>query len=336
MQSSKQIITNQAFSTRLEFGVFGESFDKQLSNPTKNASVLLGNMLSFLHPINGKTMKKLILIILLSFPFFVSAQSFEAGVTGGAANYLGDLIRNDLVFDFGITRPTVGVFARLNTGNVFSTKAALNFVQIAGDDARSPLPERQARNLSFQNNILEFAIMEEINLFGFNPSEGKAFTPYAFVGIAFYHHNPTTIYQGNRVDLQPLGTEGQGMDGFAAPYALNGIAIPFGGGLKYGITDNFIISLEFAPRKTNADYLDDVSSVYIDYTTLLEGNGKAAADLNYRGYEYYGVEPGELSQPLAPRGNPNRNDWYYTTTISASWKFGGLGGRGNKVGCPTF
>ncbi len=335
MQPSKQIDTKHNATARLEFGSHGDFACSRLSKASKHSAIALSLKHSFFHPIIEKTMKKLILIIALVFPFMINAQTFEVGAIASGSNYLGDLTVNTVLFDVGATRPSVGAFARLNTGAFLSTRAAVNYIQIIGDDARSIQPERRSRNLNFKNNIVEASIVQEINIFGFKPSAGKAFSPYVFAGVAYYTHNPTTEYNGRTVDLQPLGTEGQGIEGFDEPYALNGISIPFGAGLKYGISDNFTLAVEFSPRKTNTDYLDDVSTSYLDYNFLLEQNGQAAADLNYRGYEFYGVTPGELGVPNAPRGNPNRNDWYYTTSITASWRFGGNGRRG-AIGCPTF
>lgn len=335
MQSSKQIDTKLRATARLESGSYGDFACTRLSKASKHSAIALSYSQSFIHPIIEKTMKKLILIIALVFPFVMQAQTFEIGAIVSGSNYLGDLTNNTVLFDVGATRPSVGAFARLNTGAFLSTRASVNFIQIFGDDARSIEPSRRSRNLNFRNNIMEASLIQEINIFGFNPAAGKAFSPYVFAGVAYYTHNPTTEYNGRTVDLQPLGTEGQGIEGFDDPYALNGIAIPFGAGLKYGISDNFTLAVEFSPRKTNTDYLDDVSTSYLDYNFLLEQNGQAAADLNYRGYEYYGVTPGELGIPNAPRGNPNRNDWYYTTSITASWRFGGNGRRG-AIGCPTF
>ena len=338
MQPFKQTNTKQRNQAHLIFGSYGDFTCARLSKASKHSAIALSQPLFFIHPILEKTMKKLILIIALICPFFIQAQTFEIGAIVSGSNYLGDLTNNAVLFDIGATRPSVGAFARLNTGDFFSTRAAVNYIQIFGDDARSIDVARRSRNLNFRNNIVEASIVQEINIFGFNPAAGRAFSPYVYAGVAYYTHNPTTEYNGRRVDLQPLGTEGQGIEGFEDHYALNGIAIPFGAGLKYGVSDNFTIAVEFSPRKTNTDYLDDVSTTYIDYNLLLEQNGQAAADLNYRGYEFYGVTPGELDIPNAPRGNPNRNDWYYTTSITASWRFGAgsRGGRRGAIGCPTF
>ena len=59
-------------------------------------------------------------------------------------------------------------------------------------------------------------------------------------------------------------TEGQGTTSFQnrKPYSLTQLSIPFGGGVKIGVSDDFNIIIEYGLRKTFTDYIDDVSTTY--------------------------------------------------------------------------
>ena len=61
------------------------------------------------------------------------------------------------------------------------------------------------------------------------------------------------------MDLQPLGTEGEGFYKGEKKYNLTQLAIPIGGGFKYAISNNVRIGIEVGFRKLFTDYLDDVS-----------------------------------------------------------------------------
>ncbi len=50
-------------------------------------------------------------------------------------------------------------------------------------------------------------------------------------------------------DLQPLGTEGQGLTGQPVLYSLTSFSIPFGLGLKVNFLRNFSFGAEWGMRK---------------------------------------------------------------------------------------
>jgi hypothetical protein len=62
-------------------------------------------------------------------------------------------------------------------------------------------------------------------------------------------------------------------------------------------------------RKTFNDYIDDVSTTYVDETLLRNTRGQKVVDIAYRGDEL----PGGLPYPTAgtQRGNPKSKDSYY-------------------------
>ena len=168
------------------------------------------------------------------------------------------------------------------------------------------------------------------------------FSPYAFAGLALYHYNPYAYNRSNqKTFLKPLSTEGQGISGYPdrQPYSLMQLAIPFGGGIKFAITENLRIGAEIGLRKLFTDYLDDVSKFYVDPVDLLAAKGQLAVDMSYRGDEVTG---GSLVYPAksVQRGNSKTKDYYYFTGLHLTYKLGnGMGGGGNgkknHTGCPV-
>ena len=184
------------------------------------------------------------------------------------------------------------------------------------------------------------ALIGEFNILGYQPyGLARPFSPYVFVGIAGSKFNPKARYLGNWEALQPLGTEGQGMAGFDAPYKRFALAIPFGLGVKYALTDRINLGLELGARPTFTDYLDDVSGDYVTYPDLRDGNGTRAAALGNRTGEL--TENGEpvIVETGLQRGDEAKKDWYFILGVTATYNFldtGLMGSRkrgGRRPGC---
>lgn len=210
-------------------------------------------------------LKKTIYILLFSILLpaqGLKAQETEIGVWMGMANYFGDL---NPVFSFKEMRWAGGAFYRYNINPRMAIRAGVNYGRIKASDSKiEKVPYPQARNLSFESEILEMAVTYELNFFKFQPAKGKFFTPYIFVGGSVFYYNPFTRFEGNKVYLQPLGTEGQYTTlGEENGYARYSFAIPFGGGFKYAINTNWSLNLEISSRRTFSDYIDDVSGSYV-------------------------------------------------------------------------
>src|SRR5205085_5282395 len=89
-------------------------------------------------------------------------------------------------------------------------------------------------------------------------------------------------FQGDVYELEPLGTEGQGVNGMK-PSKRVPIALPIGGGIKVSL-GRMGIGLELGARRTYTDYLDDVSTIYPDMNALLLNNGPVAVALSDRSF----------------------------------------------------
>jgi hypothetical protein len=123
-----------------------------------------------------------------------------------------------------------------------------------------------------------------------------------------------------KVYLQPLGTEGQGLSRYPDRkiYSLTQFNIPFGGGMKYALSAQFIISFEIGIRKLFTDYLDDVSTRYPRRSVLLNERGPLAVKMSFRGDE---LKPPLSYRDNSRRGNPEKKDLYYFCVFKLAYAF---------------
>jgi len=243
-------------------------------------------------------------------------------------NYQGDLNPNS--FKFSHSNFTGGIIVRKPLNRWFTLRAGATLGKIKADDKwnRDYL---QIRNLNFTSEIKEAYLGLEVAVLDIST---KRFTPYLYGGIAVFHFNPWTHdNRGVKTYLKPLSTEGQGLPQYPSqrPYNLTQIALPFGGGLKFAVTDGFSAGIELSQRKTFTDYLDDVSSHYVDSDVLLQAKGAKAVELSFREDEL------PNGRPLFPahgeqRGTPSEMDWYYFFGLTMEIKLNALGGlfKNNK------
>lgn len=272
----------------------------------------------------------------LLFSFSSIAQRFGIYASPGIINYGGDLQKK--VYTFSQARFAISGGLLYNF-NHFTIRGALTYGRIQGSDSTGGFKNR---NLSFQTKLGEASLALQYDLFTLDE---KKITPYAFAGGALFYHNPYTIYEGRRVNLRDLGTEGQGLAMYPdrKMYSLTQFAIPLGIGVKYKLTDNWQVALEFCSRFLFSDYLDDVSKTYPDETALLHGRGQLAVDVSYRGDEINPNRP--YPSEGTQRGSSSHNDNYYTSSLSIiymfprSESFGGIRGRHKKLkalDCPKL
>jgi hypothetical protein len=257
---------------------------------------------------------------LLVFNFNVRSQNENKatwlGVFIGKMNYQGDLNPNSFVF--ARSKATAAVTLRQSFNRWLSLKGgvAIGSIQAADKYNRDYLKKR---NLSFYTTIKEASLSLETSLLDLSTAQ---FTPYIYGTVALYHFNPWAYDKsGIKTFLQPLSTEGQGLSQFPKqkPYRLTQLSVGFGAGARYAINENMNLGVEFSQRKTFTDYLDDVSSIYVDRNVLLQSKGAKAVEMAFRGDELPGgsVYPSHGEQ----RGTPSEMDWYYFFGVNLEMKF---------------
>ena len=263
---------------------------------------------------------KLIFIIAFAFSLSTKAQQFkpntEIGILLGTSYYLGDL--NTTHFNQPLV--AAGLIIRKNIDKRFVYKAEVMYLNIKSDERNSEDTIAKNRGLHFKSPIYELSGQVEFNFLPFQPENPLyTWTPYVYTGISIFHFNPKAENKnGEWVDLQELGTEGQGTTLFPdrKKYSLVQYAIAMGGGVKIAVNSSFNIILEYGVRKTFTDYLDDVSTTYPG--DLLDMTNEA----NYMS------DPSGTHQLGEQRGNPDKKDWYSFAGITLSFKL-----NNNTKGC---
>jgi hypothetical protein len=238
-------------------------------------------------------------------------QYWEAGVMAGFTGYSGDLQHSRL--EVGSFGPSAGLVARYNMSPLWALRGQVLYGRFSGTDKTAIREGLRARNLSFQNQVIELSAQAEWNLMAFNILEGQKQSPYLFAGLGIFYHNPTAIYDGKKYSLRNLGTEGQTLEG-GKKYLPISAAFPIGGGLRFAFGHKYVLGFEFGTRITLTDYLDDVGRYYPDLSTLAEKDPIAAA-LSFRKPEFYNQQ---LDYPAAgsARGGKFPIDFYFFSGIT--------------------
>jgi hypothetical protein len=94
------------------------------------------------------------------------------------------------------------------------------------------------------------------------------------------------------------------------------VNIPVGIGARYELSSMFNVRAELVYRILSTDYLDDVSTQYIDpnlYSNYFTGTKLTnALLLSDRQYE---LDPTHITVPTGQRGNPKNNDAYFSFNL---------------------
>jgi len=293
------------------------------------------------------------------------------GFSLNALNYYGDLspLPSKFSTDISYTKPGIGISLFHRFGPRYTLVGQFMYGTLKGSDAESAKKSssegdtfnfREVRNLSFRNRIKELSLTAYFDLF---ENEGTyisrvKWTPYAYVGIAVFLHNPqaqepekfldgtVNPNAGKWVDLQPLGTEGQKSNtstllptdvnyGIKA-YSSFQAAIPFGAGARFRLNEVFDLWADIGFRYTFTDYLDDVSKNYVDVTRFKDPLAQA---MSYRSNEI--TNPGLPTMPVTingqtvnvingygteyptnNRGGKKSNDIYMVTSLKITYILG--------------
>jgi hypothetical protein len=293
----------------------------------------------------------LVLLSITSFGQITESSShFEAGVTVGPSNFLGDLgghMGKGTTFikdnNIQMTKLTVGGFLSYHPNELLAFRLGLNIGSLEGDDAiikpKGGLEEaRKVRNSNFKSKSSEVLFLAEIYPTIFledDPSDNyKKLRPYITGGIGGFHFNPQGFDPVSKqwVALKPLRTEGQGFAEYPTrkEYKLTQMNLPFGVGIKYFLNDNMNLSFEIIHRKTFTDYIDDVSTNYIDPALFYNYMPAAQAQLAER----MSNKTGGVFVPGEKRGTPKNNDSYYSAGFKLGIRLGNNDRYSNSTSCP--
>jgi len=259
-----------------------------------------------------------------SFHHYRIDREFVGTIGAGTFHYFGELPANvgyniDLGLEYRVDGRISGRFH-------------FQYQHFSGKDTDT------TRNLSFRSNNLELGLTGTITLF----DEGGAYfgkrmvNPYLIAGFAMARIKPRADIPaeyagsplpdaGKYTSLRELMTEGN-------EYKRWQPVIPLGVGGEFAINYFFSIQVEAIWRLTFTDYLDDVSSTYIDQSSF--GNPVAAALADRR--PEVGLTPADAGTPRGASGN----DSYLSLNIKLAYnipatilsvKQGPLAGLRNKM-----
>ena len=242
----------------------------------------------------------------------------EFGILGGTGYYIGDMNSTH----FNNLRVAGGITYRKNFDRRFSFKSSALYTNVYADDKNSNDAIKENRNLHFKSDIIELSGQIEFNFLPYETGNSLySWTPFIFTGVSIFNYNPKAeASDGQWYNLQELGTEGQGTTSFQdrKKYSLTQLSIPFGGGVKIGVSDNFNIIFEYGLRKTFTDYIDDVSTTYAGIPSEFTNIAIELADQSIDGPQISGVA----------RGDETNKDWYSFSGITLSFRL-----QGNTKGC---
>ena len=283
-----------------------------------------------------------ILFALLILPLTSLAQK-QVNLTlfGGFSNYSGDI--QEKQFTLNQSHGAFGAGLSYQVMPKLLVRGGLTIGKLSADDKYSSKEQSRLRNLNFSTMLYDASIVADYSLYDITV---RRVTPYAFAGIAMFGFNPYTYdSSGTKWFLRNLSTEGQGLYEYPdrKKYKLMQFSIPFGLGVRVRITDNAYLGYEIGLRRTFTDYIDDVSTRYIDEALLASNRGAKAVELAFRSNELKDVHL-HYPQAGAVRGGEKYKDWYYFSGITLSIGLfnpsdkGGIlsGSRGRRgsVDCP--
>ena len=268
---------------------------------------------------------------------------FEAGISVNAMNSLTDLAGKKGIgkrflkdLNTGQTHASFGVFGSATYKNAIALRVEGTYGKVSSRDEllrgiTDIAKERYNRNLDFRSNIYEAAAILEIHpVYMFINWASRddlppRYSPYIAGGIGYFSFNPQGTIPGTKswVNLQPLHTEGQGFPTHPdrPNYKLKQVNFPLGAGVKYEASRLLNFRLEVLHRFLRTDYLDDLSSRYIDPAefALYLPASKAALAVRMADKQ---INPVAIPSTGRKRGTVTENDGYFTVGLKMSLVIG--------------
>ncbi len=276
--------------------------------------------------------------------------TFEGGVSLGTMNCLTDVGGNAGIgkkglkdYRLGNTNFDASVYLSAVYKYAYGLRLEGTYGTVSASDANlksvaASTNGRYERNLSFRSRIEELALVAEFYpLYIFvdwsqkEDRDPPKLSPYLLAGVGVFHFNPQAQDSvGNWVDLQPLHTEGEGFVQYPnrKQYSLTQINFPVGIGLKYELSPRINLRAELMWRILQTDYLDDVSTTYIDPADYKDIRNNfpqsevAEADYFYSRNKNQSPNPSINTHTGGIRGDSKNNDTYFSVNVKVGISFG--------------
>lgn len=213
-------------------------------------------------------------------------QYMTVGGGIGSAHYFGDLAPQTSFAStpLNLTRTMLNVYIQKRMTSRMSVRGGLFWARIMGDDNLVDLETgtdvgRYLRNLHFRNDLIGLNANILFEVFPTNRSylERPVFSPYFFTGLEVFLSNPMAVAPNNApsgagewVNLRELETEG-------VSYSAIQMAIPLGFGMDFTVTSRVSLGFDLIYHVAFTDYLDDVSTDYVNSNTFGDKLGESLA-----------------------------------------------------------
>ncbi len=188
-------------------------------------------------------MKRLIIIFFLFFfsiPFIHAQTTTDIGVIGGASYYMGDINHKKQFYSPG---PAYGGILRYNINPRHSVRITVMQATVSGNDLDFDNAFQQARKHSFESHLTEISGVFEFNFFEYTAYQDyKDITPVVNAGISF-----TVIQEQTSIPK---------------------LALPFGLGFRFRISDYLSAGFDWGFRKTFTDDIDNLKAPYFGESSI--------------------------------------------------------------------
>ncbi len=163
-----------------------------------------------------------------------TGTNLEFGAFAGTSYYLGNINTSQHFYNLS---PAFGVLSKYNIDEHYTLRASLNYGQIKASDLDFNNILHQTRSAGFINNFYDLSLQGE---FSFRPFRttifAKPFSTFITTGISY-----TFVQESN---------------GTVSDY----FNIPFGGGIKYGLSRRVTLGMEWILKKNFSDNIDGIKS----------------------------------------------------------------------------
>lgn len=266
----------------------------------------------------------------------------------GGANDPGGLWLRD--FDFAAVRPAMTFGYRYMLNRNFGISANLAFGLISGNDRHTLEEYRNNRNIHFRSPLIEVGANAQFHFWEIRHRPARRgpvgrgrrlqimdFTFYGFTGVGGVYFNPQGYFdreaytgsipvdqlpENGWYSLRRLNTEGQGFFPTRQSYSPVTLFIPVGLGVMIRPNPDFSIGVEYGLRTTFTDYIDDVSTTYVDpqiFSQMFDDPSMIARAEFFANPTRNSLDP-IVTAPGQQRGNPFSNDSYMFTFIKLYYR----------------
>lgn len=249
---------------------------------------------------------------------------YEAGISIGLMNAITDVGEHagngfsPSYYNWKSSKLNKSLYVSVLYKNTVEARLEITKGMVAGDDANSNSAYVRSRNINFHSRIFEASLTGALHpLMLRNTETIPLLSPYIVAGVGVFTYNPKTLYAGETISLRDMHTEGQTTPAFPArkPYGKLAVSIPFGLGFKYEINAKYNVRFEALGRFTSTDYLDDVSTTYVDRSAFSSDIQKILA------HRYLELNP-QIDRTGWNRGNSNNKDKFFTINLKLGYVIG--------------